>query len=140
VLGAYHSRAIISKCQEDQAYLFRRKTKPLSLETGDSGPRQSTVTDPTVGMGSAVTSRHPSKELSVINDKVGEGELMRVEEEWSDTKTENGNPEVDDVGDKDRHGDVEQEDQSSNTKIDGRASESRADISTCLKSETGDLL
>jgi hypothetical protein len=118
VLGAYHSRAIISRCQEDLAYLFRRKTKPLSLETGNSGPRQSTVTDPTVGMGSAVTSRHPSEELSVINDKVGEGELMGVEEEWSDTETENGNPEVDNVRDKDRHGDVEQENQCSDTEVD----------------------
>ena len=43
---------------------------------------------------------------------------MRVEEEGSDTKTKDGNPEVDDVRDKDRHGNVEQEHQCSNTKID----------------------
>lgn len=88
--------------------LLGGETEPLSLETGNSSPRQPTVSDPRVGVGSTVTSRHPSKELSVINDKVGERELMRVEQEWSDTKTKNGDPEVDDVGDKDRHGDVEQ--------------------------------
>jgi hypothetical protein len=31
---------------------------------------------------------------------------MRIEEEWSDTKTKDSHPEVDDMGDKDRHGDV----------------------------------
>ena len=77
-------------------------------------------------MSSTVTSRHPSEELSVINDKVGERELMGVEQEGSDTKTKDGNPEVDDMRDKYRHGNVEQEDQSSDTKVDRGASESRA--------------
>jgi hypothetical protein len=77
-------------------------------------------------MSSTVTSRHPSEELSVINDKVGERELMGVEQEGSDTKTKDGNPEVNDVRDEYRHGNVEQENQSSNTEIDRGASESRA--------------
>ena len=77
-------------------------------------------------MGSTVTSRHPSEELSVIDDKVGERELMGVEQEGSDTKTKDGNPEVNDVRDEYRHGDVEQEHQRSNTKVDRGASESRA--------------
>ena len=55
---------------------------------------------------------------------------MGVEEEWSDTETKDSDPEVDDVRDKDRHGNVEQEHQCSNTKVDGRAGESRAKIST----------
>lgn len=57
---------------------------------------------------------------------------MGVEEEGSDTETKDSDPEVDDVGDEDRHGDVEQEHQCSDTKVDGRASESRAKISTRL--------
>ena len=69
-------------------------------------------------MGSTVTSRHPSEELSVIDNEIGERKLMGVEEEWSDTETKDSNPEVDDVRDKDRHGNVEQEHQCSNTKID----------------------
>ena len=77
-------------------------------------------------MGSTVTSRHPSEELSVIDDKVGERELMGVEQEGSDTKTKDGNPKVNDMRDEYRHGDVKQEDQSSNTKVDRGASESRA--------------
>jgi len=77
-------------------------------------------------MGSTVTSRHPSEELSVINDEIGERELMGIEQEWSDTKTKDGDPEVDNVRDEYRHGDVKQEDQSSNTKVDRGASESRA--------------
>ena len=89
-------------------------------------------------MGSGVTSRHPSKELSVVNDEVGEGELMRVEQEWGDTKTKDGNPEVDDVRDEYRHSDVKQEHQSSDTKIDRGAGESRAGISdtSCSKRQT----
>jgi hypothetical protein len=58
--------------------------------------------------------------------------LMGVEQERSDTKTKDGNPEVDDMRDKDRHSNVEQEDQSSDTEIDRGASESRARISIGL--------
>jgi hypothetical protein len=77
-------------------------------------------------VGSTVTSRHPSEELSIIDDEVGERELMGVEQEGSDAKTKDGNPEVNDVRDEYRHGNVKQEDQSSNTEVDRGASESRA--------------
>jgi hypothetical protein len=51
---------------------------------------------------------------------------MRIEEEWSDAKTKDSHPEVDNMGDKDRHGDVEQEDQGSDTEVDRGPCESGA--------------
>jgi hypothetical protein len=53
-----------------------------------------------------VTSGHPPQELSIINDEIGVRELMRVEQEWRYTKTDDGDPEIDQVRDPDRHGDV----------------------------------
>jgi hypothetical protein len=85
-------------------------------------------------MGSAVSSRHPSEELSVVDDEVGECELMGIEEEWGNTKTKDGDPEVDDMGDPDGHGDVEQEDQCSHTEVDRRAGESGAEESASSSS------
>jgi hypothetical protein len=43
-----------------------------------------------------VTARHPAEELAVVDDKVAEGELVRVEHEGSDAEGENRDPEVDD--------------------------------------------
>jgi hypothetical protein len=77
-------------------------------------------------VGSAVTSRHPSKELSVVDDEVGEGELVRVEDEWRDTQTEDSHPEVNDVGDEDGHGNVKQQYQRSHTEVNRGTGESRA--------------
>jgi hypothetical protein len=65
-----------------------------------------------------ITSRHPSEEFSVVDDKVRVGELMGIEEEWSDTKTNDGNPEVDKMWDPDGKCDVEEEDECSDTKVD----------------------
>jgi hypothetical protein len=76
-------------------------------------------------MRATVTTRHPSEELAVINDKVGKGELMRIEEERCDTETKDSHPEVDNVGDEDRHGDVEQENQGAYSEIDRWSGETR---------------
>jgi len=39
-------------------------------------------------VGPSVSSRHPTKELPVVDDEVREGELMRVEEERRDREGE----------------------------------------------------
>lgn len=54
----------------------------------------------------------------VVHDEVGERELMWVEQEGRDTKSENGYPEVDQVRCPERHRDVEQHDQRAHSKID----------------------
>lgn len=51
---------------------------------------------------------------------------MRVEQEWSDAKTGDGDPEVDDVWDPHAQGDVQQEREGSHTEVDGWAGESGA--------------
>ena len=48
-------------------------------------------------MGQRVASRHPAQEFAIVDDEVGEQELMRVEQEWSDTEGHDGNPEVDEM-------------------------------------------
>jgi len=70
-------------------------TNLLLLESSDLGTRETAVTDPRVGVSSGVSSRHPSKVFSVVDDEVAERELVRVEEEGSDAECENRNPEVD---------------------------------------------
>jgi len=75
--------------------LLGRVTDLLLLESSNLGSRETAVSDPRVGVSSGVSSRHPSEVLSVIDNEVAEGELMRVEEEGSDTEGENRNPEVD---------------------------------------------
>ena len=105
------------------------KTQSLSLETGDSRSRQSTVADPRVGVGSRISSGHPSKEFSVVDDKVAKGELVGIEQERSDTETGNREPEVDQVRHKDGKGDVEQQHEGSHSQVDGRTSKSGAIVS-----------
>lgn len=51
---------------------------------------------------------------------------MGVEEEGRDAETDDGDPEVDDVGNPDAHGDVEQQHQRPHTEVDRRSSETRA--------------
>lgn len=96
-------------------------------------------------MGPGVTSRHPSQELAIVDDKVGEGELMRVEEEGRDTERHDRNPEVDQVWCPDRQGDIDQEHDRPQTQVDRWPSETRAErtmsISTgALRAEKGDIL
>lgn len=55
-------------------------------------------------MGQGITTGHPAKEFAIIDDEVGEGELVGVEEEWSDTKCEDCEPEVDEEWRPDRKG------------------------------------
>lgn len=80
-------------------------------------------------MRARVASAHPSQELAVVDDEVGVRELVRVEQERRDTETDDGDPEVDQVRDKDRQRDVQQEDQRSEAEVDRRTGESRACLS-----------
>ena len=84
-------------------------TKFLLLVTGNHGTRKSAVTVPAVGGGLRITTGHPTQELSVIDDEVGEGELVRVEHEWRNAKGQNREPEINQVGSPDGHGSVQEQ-------------------------------
>ena len=77
-------------------------------------------------MSPRVASGHPPQELSVVDDEIAEGELVRVEKEGSDAKTEHGDPEVDQMWHPDRQSDIQEEDKRSYTKVDRRSGKSRA--------------
>lgn len=62
---------------------------------------------------------------------------MRVEEEWSDTKTDDGDPEVDQMGDPDAHGDIQQKDERPHTEVDRGAREPGAAF---MSEKTGCML
>jgi len=55
-------------------------------------------------MGQGVTTRHPAKEFAIVDDEVSEGELVRVEEERSDTECKDCKPEVDEEWRPERQG------------------------------------
>lgn len=74
-----------------------------------------------------VASRHPSQELSVIDDEVGKRELMRVEQEWCDDEGHDGEPEVDHVPGPHRQSCKEQNDDRSNAQVDGWPRETRVE-------------
>lgn len=75
-------------------------------------------------MGPGVPSGHPSEEFPVVDDKVGKGELMRVEEEWRDGERKHGDPEVNEVVGPDSQRDEQEQDEGSHAEVDGRSSES----------------
>ena len=65
--------------------LLRRVSQPLLLVPRDHRARETTVADPRVRVRARVAAVHPPQELAVVDDEVGEGELVRVEEEGRDT-------------------------------------------------------
>ena len=81
--------------------------KLLLLVSRDHGSGKSTIAIPAARLRPRITARHPPQELSMVDDEVGEGELMRVEEERRDTESEDGTPEVDEMRNPKSHGDVE---------------------------------
>ena len=66
--------------------LVRRVSQLLLLVTRNHRPRQTAVSVPTAGLRARVPARHPPEELAVVDDEVGEGELMWVEQEGRDAK------------------------------------------------------
>lgn len=76
--------------------LLARVADALLLEAGDLGPRETAVPDPRVGVRARVAAAHPTEELAVVDDKVAERELVRVEEERRDAQGDDRDPEVDD--------------------------------------------
>jgi len=76
-------------------------------------------------MGSRVTSGHPSKQLSIVDDEVAVGELMRVEEEGRDRQRQNRDPEIDEVWRPEGQSDVKQQHKRSQSQVDGGASKTR---------------
>jgi hypothetical protein len=49
---------------------------------------------------------------------------MRVEQEWSDAEGQDGEPEIDEVGDPNRHGSIEKKQKVSHAHVDARPSKS----------------
>lgn len=102
-------------------------TEFLSLETSDPRPRQPTVTDPGVLVAPGVTPRHPPEELSVVDDKVRERELVRVEQEGRDGERKDGDPEVDEPVDPETRRHVEHHERQPETHVNGRPGETRVE-------------
>ena len=67
----------------------------LLLVASNHRPGEPTVSIPTARLRSRVSSGHPPQKFAIIDNEVGEGKLVRVEEEWGDTKREDRKPEVD---------------------------------------------
>jgi len=107
--------------------LLRRVAESLLLVTGNHGPRQTAVPDPRVGVRARVTAGHPPKVLPVVNDEVGERELVRVEHEGGNAQCENGDPEVNEMGHPDGQGDEKEHQQRPHAKIDTGSSETRVE-------------
>lgn len=105
--------------------LLRRVSEAVLLVTSDHRSRQAAVSDPRVAMRPRVTTRHPSKEFTVVDHKVGERELMRVEQERCDDERHNADPEVDEMGHPDCHRDVDEHQERPHAKINAGAGESR---------------
>lgn len=89
--------------------LLGRVSQFLLLVTGNHRPGQPTVPIPAARFMTRVSTRHPSQELPIVDDKVGERELMRVEQEWRDAERKHREPEVDEVRRPDGHGGIQQE-------------------------------
>jgi hypothetical protein len=94
-----------------------------------------------------IATRHPTQELAVetklpvehqnirdgdkgiyspiVNNEVRKRELVWVEQEWSDTKGQNGNPKVDQVRRPERERNVEEHEQRTHAEVDAGASKAR---------------
>ena len=99
----------------------------MFLEPSDHGPRQPTVANPRVRVSPRVASRHPSQILAVVDDEVGERELMRVEDEGGDAECEDGDPEVDEMRDPDGQGDVQEHEQRPHAEVNAGPGEPRVE-------------
>ena len=76
-------------------------------------------------MGSGIASGHPTQELSIVDDEVGECELVRVEEERSNAKSHDGDPAVDQVRHPDCKRGIQQKQQCTHTEVDTWTSKPR---------------
>lgn len=100
-----------------------------------------------------VTSRHPAEELAIVDDEIGECELMGIEHKRCDTESHDSDPEVDQMRHPNGQGRIQKQEESTHAKVDTRASESRieeterysgcgetsscGDISSTTKSQVG---
>ena len=74
--------------------------------------------------------------ISTINDEIWEWELMQIENEWHQTKSESRNPEVNEMRDPHRNRHAEQHNQRSHTQVDTLASKKwveNAELGTCSR-------
>ncbi len=101
--------------------------KFLLVITCDASPAQPTVTVPATSFRLSVPTAHPSQEFSVIHDEITNGELVRVEHIRRDTQRQDGNPEVDEMGNPYSNRRIKQHDQSTHSHIDAGPSKSRVE-------------
>jgi hypothetical protein len=107
-------------------------TEFLLLVASDHCPGHTAVANPRVDMGERIPARHPAKELSIIDDEISKRELMGIEKEWGDAKSEDGDPEVDEVGHPQRKGHVKQQTERAHTEVNTRPSETRVQLAEWL--------
>ena len=105
-------------------HLVRWVPQLLLLVTSDHRTGQTTVAVPRASLGTRVTTRHPAEELAVVDDEVRERELVRVEDERSQTQRKRRNPEINHMRypERDRH--IKQHDQRPHPQVDTRTSKS----------------
>ena len=72
-----------------------------------------------------VTSIYLDEHSPVVDDEVGEDELMRVEQERRNAERKDGDPEVNDPWRPNRQSHVEQHDERAHAEVDTRACETR---------------
>ena len=102
-------------------------TKALLLVARNLRARQAAVTDPGVGVRPRIATRHPAKVLAVVDDEVGDRELVRVENEWRHAEGDDVEPEVDQMRHPEGEGDIEQEDEGAHAEVDGWPGEPRVE-------------
>jgi hypothetical protein len=67
---------------------LRWDTEKFPLVTGNTSTRETTEANPRGSMGSGVTARKPADIVAVIDEEVGPGKLVRVEQEGRDAQCE----------------------------------------------------
>lgn len=79
-----------------------------------------------------IAARHPAQELPIVDDEISERELMRIEKEGGDAKSEDGDPEVDKVGHPQGQGYIKQQAKRAHTEVNTRPGETRVQLAERL--------
>jgi len=104
-----------------------RLTKHLLLKSGDAGTRKTDESNPGCRVSLGVSTGQPSEELTVVDEEVGPCELVRVEQERSNTESEKGNPEVKKPVSPNGQSTKQKHEKQTDTQVDRRSSETRVE-------------
>ena len=114
------------------------------LVPSDHRAGETAEADPRVGVRARVATVHPAEELPagaqvsrsgrrahadlpIVDDEVGRGELVRVEQERRHAEREDGHPEVGDPSRPDRQRHVQEHDERAHAEVDARTREARVE-------------